>query len=210
MKTKRHHWLLIGAAVIVAAVLFISWAGNGFQPLRSSSPPFQLRYDMQYQTRVSAQQPSTFFADRKSMLNQVPGTVPRDGEVFTDTVWQQTEASLASPIADLSDARLKRGENRFNAFCAPCHSVSGQDTTEIVRRGMQKPPNLAAPNAVGYSDQHLYYVISRGQNIMPGYADKLTPADRWNIVGHVRRLQKAPLRNIVPPADSTISTTAGK
>jgi mono/diheme cytochrome c family protein len=212
MKNKRPHWLLLSAAAIAAGALLFSWAGNNYQSLRSERPPFQLRYDMQYQDRVSAQQPSAFFADRKSMLNHVPGTVPRDGSVFTDTSYQQTETVLASPVAQLSAARIERGANRFNAFCSPCHSGTGQDTTEVVRRGMQKPPNLAAPNAKGYSDQRLFYVVSKGQNVMPGYADKLTPEDRWNVIGYVRQLQRAPLRNVASPAiaDSTTTTAAGK
>lgn len=212
MKNKPFLWLTLVVGLIIVIVLFISWAGNDFQPLRSDSPPFQIRYDMHYQLKVGAQQPNTFFADRKSMRDQVPGTIPRDGSVFTDTSYQQTEASLRNPISPLTPALFERGRNRFHAFCAPCHSESGQDTTEIVRRGMQKPPNLAAPNAVGYSDQHIYYIICKGQNVMPGYADKLFPDDRWAIVSYVRHLQKAPLRNYTPPAvaDSTSKTPAGK
>jgi mono/diheme cytochrome c family protein len=209
MKNKRSLWFLVAAAGIAAMVLFVYWAGNGFQSLRSDQPPYQLRFDMQYQTRVSAQQPSSFFADRKAMLNQVPGTVPRDGSVFTDTAWQQTEARLVSPVARLSRAQLERGANRFNAFCAPCHSATGQDTTEVVRRGMQKPPNLAAPNAKGNSDQHIFYIVSRGQNVMPGYADKLTPDDRWAVIGYLRQLQQAPLRNMPPTAVADSATKKG-
>ncbi|MBL0177452.1 MAG: cytochrome c [Ignavibacteria bacterium] len=191
---KRHR-ILAGAVLGVAVLVFVAlWAGNDFQPLRSTEPPFQLRYDMQYQQNLRAQQPSSAFADRKSMRDHVPGTLPRDGEVFTDTSWEQTEARLRDPLPPATPALLARGRNRFNSFCAPCHSANGQDTTEVVRKGMQKPPNLAAAKAKGYSDAHLFYIISRGQNIMPGYADKLVPADRWAVIRHVRELQKQPLR----------------
>ena len=207
MKNKRNLILALAAAGAVVVVLFVLWAGNGFQALRSTAPPIQIRYDMQYQENVRAQQPNTFFADGKSMRDQVPGTVPRDGDIYPYTTFQEAEAELTNPFAGRSDV-LPRGKNRFNSFCAPCHSVTGQDTTEVVRKGLQKPPNLAAANAKGYSDAHLFHVISRGQNIMPGYADKLKPEDRWAIVNYVRELQKAPLKyaEAAKPAAATPAT----
>ena len=194
MKNKRFPLFPALVAATLLAVFVILWAGNDFQPLRSTEPPFQLRYDMQYQKKVGAQQPSTFFADRKSMREPVPGTVSRESYLFADTSYQQTEATLHKPFPEATAALLARGKNRFNTFCAPCHSENGQDTTEVVRKGMQRPPNLAATNAKGYSDAHIYYVISKGQNVMPGYADKLPPDDRWAVIAHVRALQKLPLR----------------
>jgi mono/diheme cytochrome c family protein len=144
------------------------------------------------------------------MRNSVPGAIPRDGDTFTDTSWQQTEARLRDPMPEATPALLARGRNRFDSFCAPCHSANGQDTTEVVRKGMQKPPNLAAANAKGYSDAHLFYVVSRGQNVMPGYADKLVPADRWAVIRYVRELQKQPLRYPDPAVakKDTVKTTA--
>ncbi len=193
MKNKRSLYFMLAAAGTVAVVLFILWAGNDFQALRSTEPPVQIRYDMQYQTKVSAQQPNTFFADGKSMRDHVPGTVPRNGSIYPYTTFQEAEAELSNPFAGNTRV-LARGKNRFNSFCSPCHSVTGQDTTEVVRKGLQKPPNLAGANAKSYSDAHIFHVISAGQNIMSGYADKLKPEDRWAVVNYVRELQKAPLK----------------
>ncbi len=212
MKNKRSLYFTLAAAGIVVVVLFVMWAGNDFQALRSTEPPLQIRYDMQYQTKVGAQQPSTFFADRKTMRDHVPGTVPRDGSLYPYTTFQEAEAELTNPVAG-NTAVLARGKNRFNSFCSPCHSVTGQDTTEVVHKGLQKPPNLAGANARSYSDAHLFHVISAGQNIMPGYADKLKPEDRWAIVNYVRELQKAPLKYAesapaAAPASSDTASTA--
>ena len=210
MMNKRKRILSLVVLGLAAVVFVILWAGNDFQPLRSTAPPFQLRYDMQYQTNIRAQQPSSYYADRKSMRNQVAGTMPRDGELFTDSSWQQSEARLRDPLPAATPALLARGRNRFNSFCSPCHSVNGQDSTDVVRKGMQKPPNLAASNAKGYSDAHLFYIVSRGQNIMPGYADKLQPADRWAVVRYVRELQTQPLRYPDPAMAKDSGKTVAK
>jgi mono/diheme cytochrome c family protein len=193
LKNKR--MLIATGLLAITGVLwiFILWAGNDFQSFRSKKPPIQVRYDMYYQNRVGAQQGSAFFADRLSMRGHVPGTVPREGDMYPYTTVEEAEAELRNPLAGRMDV-LDRGKNRYDAFCASCHSPSGQDTTEVVRRGLPKPPSLAASNAKGYSDARLFHVISAGQNIMPGYADKLKPEDRWAIVNYVRELQKAPLK----------------
>lgn len=215
MPRKKLPVLPLALAGIVVVVLFVLWAGNDFQALRSKEPPIQIITDMYYQRKVAAQQPSTFFSDRAAMRPAVPGTVPRDGSVYTFTTWQQADSALAGAMPAATREMLARGENRFKAFCAPCHSVSGQDTTEVVRKGMQKPPNLAATNARGYSDARLFYVVSKGQNVMPGYADKLTPDDRWAVIAHVRALQKQPLRYpdpaaAPPAAPAPAQTQAGR
>ena len=205
INNRRIPIAFILAAASTVVVLLVLWAGNGFQSLRSTEPPIQVRSDMYYQSKSMAQEPSTFFADRKAMRDHVPGTMPRNGTIYPYTTPEEAEAALSNPLA-VSPEVLARGENRFNSFCAPCHSASGQDTTEVVKRGLQKPPNLAGVNAKGYSDARMYHVISAGQNIMPGYADKLSEHDRWAIVHHVRALQKAPLK--YPEGTAVASNTA--
>ncbi len=200
--------VLGGVAVLV--VILVMWAGNGFQSLRSESPPIQVRHDMYYQSKSMAQEGNSFFADGKAMRDHVPGTLPRNGTVYAFTTPEEAEAAIAgNPLAVREDV-LARGKNRFNTFCSPCHAQNGQDTTEVVRRGLQKPPNLAAANARGYSDARLFHVISAGQNIMPGYADKLPEQDRWAIVHYVRELQKAPMLYAEAPAAAADSTGAAE
>ncbi len=205
LKNKRN--LIIAALVVVVAAgsFLVMWAGNDFQSFRSTEPPIQIRYDMYYQKRLSAQQGSEFFADRIGMRGHVPGTVPRDGEIYPYATFEEAETELRNPFAGRSDV-LARGKNRFDSFCATCHSPSGQDTTNVVRKGLPKPPSLAAPNAKSYSDARLFHVISAGQNIMPGYADKLKPEDRWAIINYVRELQKAPLKYAEAPKPAAADT----
>lgn len=209
MKIKQIHIPLFPVLTVLAVVvvIFVMWAGTGFQALRSTEPPIQVRYDMYYQSKSMAQEGSSFFADGKAMRDHVPGTLPRNGTVYAFTTPEEAEAAIIRNPLAVSPSVLARGENRFNTFCSPCHAQNGQDTTETVRRGLQKPPNLAAANAKGYSDARLFHVISAGQNIMPGYADKLPERDRWAIVHYVRELQKAPLLYAEAPAATTEDST---
>jgi mono/diheme cytochrome c family protein len=50
-------------------------------------------------------------------------------------------------------------------------------------------PNLTRPETAALSDARIYHIISAGQNLMPSYADKISPTDRWAIVYYLRTLQ---------------------
>jgi mono/diheme cytochrome c family protein len=47
----------------------------------------------------------------------------------------------------------------------------------------------AEPNATQLSNARIFHIISVGQNLMPGYADKIDAIDRWAIIRYLRKLQ---------------------
>ena len=53
------------------------------------------------------------------------------------------------------------------------------------------PPSLHTKAARDFKDGRIFHVITRGQNTMPSYADKLTVEDRWAVIHFVRALQRA-------------------
>ena len=95
----------------------------------------------------------------------------------------------------------RRGQDRFNIYCAPCHDRVGTGRGMIVQRGYTQPPSLhtdlsrrfllrqqevslrRAP--VGY----YFDVVTNGFGAMPAYGKQIPPADRWAIVAYVRVLQ---------------------
>jgi mono/diheme cytochrome c family protein len=88
-------------------------------------------------------------------------------------------------------ALLRRGRERYDIFCSPCHSVQGDGDGIVVRRGFPHPPGYAEPVLLSAPDGHFYDVITNGYGVMFGYGDRIPPADRWAIVAYVRALQLA-------------------
>lgn len=100
-------------------------------------------------------------------------------------------------------ANLERGRLEFNVYCAPCHGPAGDGDGYITRRGFPHPPSYHSTQLRGAPDSLYYDVISNGYGIMYPYGDRITPADRWNVVAYIRALQlaeHAPLSD-VPPAE---------
>src|SRR5215471_4857193 len=85
------------------------------------------RLDMQVQPRYNPLSHSDFFADQRSARPAVPGTVARgelreDAYYYTGKIGDTPGDYLPFPA---TPELLARGRERFNIFCAPCHSRLG-------------------------------------------------------------------------------------
>ena len=84
---------------------------------------------------------------------------------------------------------LERGRQRFDVYCAPCHSRAGDGDGMIARRGFPHPPSYHTAALRNAPDNHFYKVITNGYGVMYSYADRVSPHDRWAIVAYIRALQ---------------------
>lgn len=91
----------------------------------------------------------------------------------------------------VDEAALRRGRDRFEAFCVMCHGGGGDGDGMIPRRGFQRPPSFHEDRLQeGSADAaHFFDVISNGWGAMPAYAYMIPAEDRWKIIAYVRALQ---------------------
>jgi mono/diheme cytochrome c family protein len=159
------------------------------------------RQDMQDQPKFIPQRGTDFYADGRSVRPQVEGTVARgqlhaDAYFYTGVMNGKEQDALPFPA---TLAVLQRGEERFNIYCAPCHSRVGNGDGMIVQRGYKPAANLHDPQHVAQPLSHYYIVMSNGFGAMPDYAAQLTPEDRWAVAAYIRALQ---LSQNAKPADA--------
>lgn len=86
-------------------------------------------------------------------------------------------------------ATLERGRERFDIYCAPCHSRAGDGDGMVARRGFPHPPSYHTDRLRKAPDAHFYSVITNGYGAMYSYADRVDARDRWAIVAYIRALQ---------------------
>ena len=84
---------------------------------------------------------------------------------------------------------LRRGQERFNIFCTPCHGGAGEGDGMIVRRGFRRPPTYHSDRLRGVPIGHFYDVITNGFGVMPDFAEQVPVRDRWAIAAYIRALQ---------------------
>jgi hypothetical protein len=150
------------------------------------------RLDMQVQPRVNPLAKSDFFPDQRSARPPVEGTVARgqlheDAYFYTGKIGNSPGDYLPFPV---TREVLDRGRERYNIFCAPCHSRVGDGNGFVPSRGFARtPPSFHIPRLQKAPAGYFYDVITEGFGTMPDYASQIPARDRWNIVAYVRALQ---------------------
>ncbi len=156
------------------------------------------RQDMHNEPKMIPQRGSELFADHRGARPQVLDTVARgqlheDSYFYTGVVqgpngYKQELNAMPSEIPVTMEV-LKRGQERFNIYCTPCHSRVGNGLGEIVQRGFKPAANLNDQVRVSQPLSHYFYVMTHGYGAMPDYSSQLTPADRWAVAAYIRALQ---------------------
>jgi len=89
---------------------------------------------------------------------------------------------------------LQRGQQQYNAFCAPCHGKSGDGQGMIAQRGLalrRQPASYHTDRLRGMPVGYFYDVITNGYGVMYSYASRIAPEDRWAIAAYIRVLQQS-------------------
>ncbi len=185
------------ALVFIFAVAILGGV-SGCRGGRSESPPIHMNPNMDAQSKIKGQ----------SNPAAIPvGTVPQNNGAVT---WKGVVSDAYDPDSNperflgqdgngvpiariplnVDDALVRRGQDRYNIYCAVCHDQSGSGKGMVVKRGFVPPPPLSDPRVVANRDGDLFEVISNGIRSMPSYAKQIPVDDRWAIVAYVRALQK--------------------
>jgi mono/diheme cytochrome c family protein len=110
-----------------------------------------------------------------------PGTVPRGAGTHA--------AALAAPGPASTPDLVRRGRERFLAFCSPCHGTSGTGDGIVVSRGFPRPPSYHEERLRAAPPELIVSVITNGVGRMYSYAERIPPEDRWAIAHYIKALQ---------------------
>lgn len=175
--------------------------------------------DMYDQPRYDPLEPSRLFPDGASARVPVAGTLPtrqgrlaeasggRRGERPSAPEAQGTLFPILSAPAEggqdspfglagprdiplaLTAETYRRGRERYEIFCTPCHGLLGDGDGMVAQRGFPAPPSFHTDRLRGAPDRHFYAVATQGYGAMYAYADRLNQQDRWAVVAYIRALQ---------------------
>lgn len=147
--------------------------------------------EMAVQPRYEPLEKSDFFDDQRSARPLVEGTVARgllreDDHLYRGLVDGKPAETFPFPI---DQRALRRGQERFNIYCSPCHDRTGTGQGMIVRRGFRAPPSFHSDRLRQTEPGMFFQHITKGLGVMPDYAQQISPEDRWAIIAYIRALQ---------------------
>lgn len=158
------------------------------------------RQDMHDQPKFFPQRSTSFYADGRSARPQIEGTVARDqlqNDPYFATGLIDGHEGDGLPIP-LTEETMRRGEERYNIYCSPCHSRVGNGEGVIVQHGYRPAGDFHTERLRTAPLGHFFVVITNGYGAMPEYAAQVALQDRWAIAAYIRALQ---LSQHATPAD---------
>jgi hypothetical protein len=204
------YFFLFYAIIAISVVGIFKYRGHSF-----SEPPIRVFPDMDDQDVLKAQKQESFFANGQGARQPVANTTPlgfqKDGassrggipeyEFSGGTGYYYTghigdyfgngmpeELSLS---AENSIELLKRGQERFNIYCAICHGRSGDGGGMTALYGVPGIANLIMFDSGKYPDGRMFETITKGKGNMSGYGYNIPVRDRWAIISYIRAMQVA-------------------
>jgi len=109
--------------------------------------------------------------------------------------WSAGARSAQVQAADnplpFSVATIKRGRQFYTIHCVTCHGIDGRGDTEMREFLKTAPADLTDEKWIyGGHDQALFDAIKSGRDErdMPGFKNKLTDQDIWQVVTYLRYL----------------------
>jgi mono/diheme cytochrome c family protein len=162
------------------------WAAIGLAFLTACD-----RQDMYEEPKYGPLQPSKSFADGRSARPLEPDTVAQ-GQLRTNTLFYAGKSggkdATALPMP-LTVQLLKRGQERYDIYCAVCHDRVGNGNGMIVQRGFRQPVSFHIQRLRDAPIGYFYDVTSNGFGVMADLSSQITPEDRWAIAAYIRALQ---------------------
>jgi hypothetical protein len=189
-------------SVVLALLVLAACRGD-----TSEKPPLHGIRNMDLQPKFVPQAANPFYADDRSDLLPVAGTISREG-LETDAKLEEGKNPDGSYVVHnprpVTMDLLVRGRERFNIFCGPCHDRVGTGKGLIVTKPnptFPPPPSFHEDRIRSMADGEIFNTISNGIRTMPSYRHQVPVDDRWAIIAYLRALersQQASLKDLRP------------
>lgn len=129
------------------------------------------------------------FGNGSSMLLPPEHAIARGHKPYRFETVEDAERVLVNPLAR-NKVSIARGRKIFNTYCITCHGERGYGDGPVVNP-FPMPKSLQSDDMLKWKDGHIFHVITKGQGVMPSYAQQIQPEDRWAVIHYVRALQRA-------------------
>lgn len=109
--------------------------------------------------------------------------------------WEAPSAESVRKNPVQSDKNsIASGKTLFDKNCSSCHGANA--------KGSSSAPDLTNISVQNQTDGALFWKISQGKSLMPGFTKTLTPNKRWDAINFIRSL------SAITPENTSASTSS--
>jgi putative copper resistance protein D len=74
------------------------------------------------------------------------------------------------------------GQGLFQQHCVACHGLHGRGDGPLAQLNKLQPANLTEPHVSWHTHGDMYWWLSHGKGMMPGFGDVLSEDERWHLI----------------------------
>ena len=190
------------AGFVPLGVIATMWYG------RSELPRIHPNPNMDFQEKFKTQTYNALFADGRSMRTQGMGTVAttqadQDNHRYRGMTDNGEWAKGFPGGFKVTEAKMNRGQERYNIYCQPCHGEAGYGEGPVhLRAVLREQSQWVQPSSFhqdylrAQPEGKIFNTITYGIRSMPGYGWAIPVEDRWAIVAYIRALQRSQLADL--------------
>jgi mono/diheme cytochrome c family protein len=156
---------------------------------QTETPVWQYMPHMANTPNLKAMKGYDGFGNGSGMLMPPDHTIARGHKPYRIETPEEAGQKLENPLPR-TKASLERGRKIYNTNCFVCHGERGLGDGPVVNP-FPIPKSLQSEDMLRWKDGHLFHVITKGQGVMPSYAQQVQPEDRWAVIHYIRALQRA-------------------
>ena len=201
-------YFITGFLAVICLVISLA----GFQGSLTRNRPIEIFPDMDRQARVRPQAPN-LFTEMHGAKDGIGSRLPVTGTIARGTPFEDTPVNTGkkdgsdgwlelNPL-EVNEKTLKRGRERYDIYCTPCHGKAG-DGNGITSQYNLVAADLHQMRLVQIEDGYIFDVLKNGYNLttnsvgiasyrMPAYDSKMSNEDLWLVVSYIRALQYSQL-----------------
>lgn len=124
--------------------------------------------------------------------------------LYVSSNWSAPAAAkiLQNPVPP-TDESITAGMMNYSSHCQNCHGAKGDGKGPGAEKLSVAPSDFTDTRAMAQIvDGELFWKISHGRRPMPGFQDKLSEQERWQLVDYIRMFSRKPASSAAPATNA--------
>ncbi len=112
-------------------------------------------------------------------------SVPVPGTATLYVPDRDAAEKLSNPVPATA-ASVAKGKQLYSIYCTPCHGTSGTGNGLVGEKLSARPFDLTSDVVQTLPDGVIFGFLTFGGQVMPKFANDLSPVERWHVLNYLR------------------------